>query len=205
LKPRKIENIIFDLGNTLIYFDFCYFFEGISKLEKKFNSAKFKKYIYSNKLGEKLSTSRINHKDFFKKLKRQFKLKIGYSDFTYLYKDIFWENTPMKHFLEQLSLSGKYKLFLVSNTCSIHLNYINKNFPYINVIKNRIYSFKAKMLKPEKRMFRYFIGRFRIKPESSLYIDDLKENIRTAKLFGFKTILYTTHKSFIKQFNYLIR
>ena len=97
MNPGKIENIVFDLGNTLCYFDFCYFFDGVARLEKKLNPREFRKYIFSNRLDIKLSTSRVNHKEFFKRLKRKFNLKIGYSDFTYMYKDIFWENTPMKN------------------------------------------------------------------------------------------------------------
>jgi HAD superfamily hydrolase (TIGR01509 family) len=205
LNPGKIENIVFDLGNTLCYFDFCYFFDGVARLEKKLNPREFRKYIFSNRLDIKLSTSRVNHKEFFKRLKRKFNLKIGYSDFTYMYKDIFWENTPMKNFLEQISSLRKFKLFLVSNTCPVHINFLNKNFPYINLIKNKIYSFRVKMMKPDKKIFRYFIKKFKINPEKSIFVDDLSENIKIASLFGFKTIHYTTHKSFIKQFNKLIR
>ncbi|HEY5122889.1 MAG TPA: HAD-IA family hydrolase [Ignavibacteria bacterium] len=204
MKTGKIENIIFDLGNTLCFYDFYYFYEGISRLEKKLNPAEFRRYIINKKLDIKLITGRLAHKDLFKKLKKKFNLKTGYSDFIFLYKDIFWENTPMKNFLEQVSNEKKYKLFLLSNTCSHHINYICKNFPYVNLIRNRILSFKVKMKKPDKRIFRFVIQKYKLNPEKTLLIDDLMENVKSARSLGIKGIHYSKHKSFLRQLNILI-
>lgn len=200
-----IENIVFDLGNTLCYYDFTYFYEGIANLEKRLKLREFKRYIIANKLDIKLSTGRTTHIDFFKKLKRKFKLKLGFSDFIYLYNDIFWENRYMKNFLEQVSSERKYKLFLLSNTCSHHINFINKNFPYINLIKNKVFSFRINMMKPDKKIFLYAIQKFKIIPAKTILIDDTTENIKTARKLGFKAIHYTTQKSFIRQFNKLTK
>ena len=127
-KQTGIKNLIFDLGNTLVYFDLGYFYNGIAEREKKLNALKFKKYIIKNKLDIKLITGRLNHRDFFKKLKKKFELKIGYEDFIYFYSDIFWVNENMKRFLEKISRVKKYKLFLLSNTDSPHITFIDNNF-----------------------------------------------------------------------------
>jgi glucose-1-phosphatase len=200
LKPDLIENIIFDLGNTLCFYDFCYFYDGVAKLEKQLDARKFKSFIRRKKLGEAVSKGRLEHKDLFRKLKRQFKLKISFSDFTFLYCDIFWENAPMKNFLEQVAVKKKFKLFLLSNTCSYHIRFIYNNFPYVNLIKNRILSFKVKMLKPDKKIFRYILEKYNLIPERTLLIDDMIDNIKSAKSIGIQGIHYTKHKSFQKQF-----
>lgn len=205
MKYGKIENIIFDLGNTLCYYDFFYFYDGVARLEKKLNPAEFRRYIINKKLDLKLTTGRIAHKDVFRKLKRKFNLKIGYSDFIFLYNDIFWENTPMKNFLEQTAGSKKYKLFLLSNTCSHHINFIYKNFPYVSIIKNRILSFKLNMMKPNKKIFRYVIQKYKLNPEKTLLVDDLLDNIKSARSLGIKGIHYIKYKSFLQQFNKLIK
>ena len=100
MKNPEIKNIIFDLGNTLVCFDYCYFYDGVSKLEKKINARKFKKYFTDNKFDLKIGSGKINIKQAFTILKKKFNMKIGYTDFYYLYCDIFWENTLMKNFLE---------------------------------------------------------------------------------------------------------
>ena len=204
-KKSSIKNIIFDLGNTLVYFDLGYFYSGVAEREKRLNAAKFKKFIIKNRLDIKLITGRLNHKDFFRKLKRKFDLKIGYNDFIYFYSDIFWVNENMKRFLEKISRVKKYKLFLLSNTDSPHINFIDKNFPFIKIIKNRVLSYKINMAKPDKKIFKYIIDKFKLLPEETVLIDDIKENLLSAQKLGINTIHYSSHRKFTSEFSKLIK
>lgn len=202
---HKIKNIILDLGNTLIYFDYCYFFDGVAKLEKRVNARKFKKYFVDNKFDVKIGSGRLNIQQTFKILKKKFNLGISYSDFYYLYCDIFWENTAMKNFLENKLLDSGYRLFMLSNVDSSHINFADNNFPYIKNIRKRVLSYKVKSVKPEKKIYKYLIEKNKIVPEESILIDDLKANILKAKSFGINTIHYTSHKKFLKEFNRLTK
>jgi putative hydrolase of the HAD superfamily len=200
-----IKNIIFDLGNTLVYFDFSYFYNGIAEREKKLNALKFKKYIIDNKIDVKLITGRLSHKDFFRKLKKKFDLRIGYDDFIFFYSDIFWVNPNMKKFLEKISRIKKYKLFLLSNTDSPHITFIDNNFPFVRLIKKRVLSYKVHMAKPQKRIFKYTIEKFNLLPEETVLVDDMKDNILSAQSFGIKTILYKNHRKFTSEFSKLVK
>jgi FMN phosphatase YigB (HAD superfamily) len=201
----KIKNIILDLGNTLVYFDYCYFYDGVSKLEKKTNARKLKKYYVDNDFDILIGSGKLSIKQAFKILKKKFKLRIGFSDFYYLYCDIFWENTAMKDFLESKLLDSGYKLFMLSNVDSAHINFIDHNFPYVKLIKKRVLSYKARAVKPDKKIYKYLIKKFEINPEETIFIDDLKKNILTAKSLGFYSIHYTSHKRFFKEFNKLTK
>jgi FMN phosphatase YigB (HAD superfamily) len=201
----KIKNIILDLGNTLVHFDYCYFYDGVSKLEKKANARKLKKYFIDNKFDIKIGSGRLNIKQAFKILKKKFKLRISFSDFYYLYCDIFWENTAMKNFLESRLLDSNYNLFMLSNVDSSHIHFIDHNFPYVRLIKKRVLSYKAKAVKPDKKIYKYLIKKFEIIPEESIFIDDMKKNVLTASSLGFNSIHYTSHKRFFKEFNRLTK
>lgn len=205
MAQAKIKNIIFDLGNTLIYYDFYYFYNGVAQLERRLNVNKFVKHIAEKKLDRDLFTGRINHKQFFKLLKKEFNLKIGFKDFIYLYSDIFWENAQMLKFLEKLLEEKKYKVFLLSNTDSAHYNFIANNYPIIKLIKNRILSYKIKMVKPEKKIFKYVMKKYGLKPSETMLIDDVKENILSATKCGIKTIHYKSHKKFQRELNKLLK
>ena len=213
MKSVGIENIIFDLGNTLVYFDFCYFYDRIAHLEKKLNPSKFKKFINDKKLGIKLTRGTLDHKTFFRILKRKFDLKIGYDDFKYFYSDVFWVNNQMKNFLDKISRIKKYKLYLLSNTDALHMNFIDKNFPFVHspyqrhrsFLKNRLLSYKVGMVKPQKVIFKYTLKKYNLKPEKTLLIDDIKENIISAASLGIKTIHYKNHRTFIKRFSALAK
>ena len=201
----KIKNIIFDLGNTLINFDYCYFFDGVSLLEKNVNARKLKKFFVDNKLDLKIGSNTIDIKKAFKILKKKFNLRIGYSDFHYLYCDIFWENTAMKNFLENKLLGSKYKLYMLSNVDASHINFIDHNFPYVRNIKKRTLSYKVRLIKPDRKIYKHIIQKNNINPDETIFIDDLKKNILSAKSIGLNTIHYTSHKRFLKEFNKLTK
>ena len=200
-----IRNIIFDLGNTLVYYDFSYFYNGIAEREKKLNAVKFKRYIIDNKLDAKLLTGRMTHKEFFRKLKKKFQLKIGYNDFIYFYSDVFWANPNMKKFLEKISRIKKYRLYLLSNTDSPHITFIDSNFPFVRLLKKRILSYKVKMAKPQKKIFKYTIDKFNLIPHETVLVDDMKNNILSAQKLGLKTIHYNNHKKFTSEFSKLVK
>lgn len=202
---HRIKNILFDLGNTLIFYDYSYFYEGLGKIEKKLNVAKLRKYIKDNDLGNKLCKGKITIKDFFKKLKRKFNLKVSFEDFVYLYSDIFWVNNKMKNFLEKINALKQFRLFLISNTDSTHMNFILKNFPFVKIFKYRILSYKVGMIKPQKKIFLYTLQKYRLKRQETLLIDDLLENVRAAEEIGIKAIRYKTYEKFLKQFTRIVR
>lgn len=205
MPPPKIKNIILDLGNTLVHFDYGYFYDGVAHLEKNVSSKQIEKYFTGNNFDLKIGANRINIKQAFKILKKKFNLRIGFADFHYLYCDIFWENTPMKNFLENKLLDSGYRIFMLSNVDSSHINFIDNNFPYVKHVKKRLLSYKVKTIKPEKKIFKHLMEKFSIKPEESIFIDDMKANILTAKNMGFNTILYRSHKKFIQDFNKLTK
>jgi len=205
LPSPKIKNIILDLGNTLVYFDYCYFYDGIALLEKKLNARKLKKYFTDNDFDIKIGSGKLTIKEAFKILKKQFNLRIGYSDFYYLYSDIFWENTGMKNFLENKLLNSNYRLYMLSNVDASHINFIDKNFPYVKNVKKRILSYEVKAVKPGNKIYKELISKYKIDPKESIFIDDLKSNILAARELGFNTIQYSTHKKFLKEFSNLTK
>lgn len=205
MKSTCVKNIIFDLGNTLIYYDFEYFYEGVSRLEKKLNPNKLKSFIKEKKLGDKLCRGTLDPKDFFRILKRKFDLRIGYPDFIYLYSDIFWVNTNMKNFLEKIVNVKRFRVYLISNTDSVHMNFINKNFPFVNLIRNKVLSYKVGMLKPQKKIFEHTVKKYNLNKNETVLVDDLAANVKAAVKLGLHGIKYTTHKKFLSQFTKIAR
>lgn len=196
-----IKNIIFDLGNVLVGVDF----------------EKSKKSILSQGVSEK------EYRDFFNKnVRRRFESggfkTSAFMDLAYralgkkitkvklkeLFQDMFFELPEMRNFVEKLSKSKKYKIFLFSNTNSLHFNYIRKKFAYINLVDKFILSYKLKMVKPDERIYRSVLKKYKLRPDETLFIDDLKDNCVSAGKFGIRTICYINYTSFLKQFRKII-
>lgn len=205
METPALKNIIFDLGNTLVYFDYCYFYDGIARLEKKVYAGKLRKYFIENKFDVLIGSNKINIKQAFRILKKKFSLRIGYSDFYFLYCDIFWENTQMKNFLENKLLDSEYRLFMLSNVDASHINFIDNNFPYVKQIRKRVLSYKVKAVKPGKKIFRHILEKYSLVPGETLFIDDLKANVLAARTHGLNTIHYTSHNRFLREFNKLTK
>ena len=111
----------------------------------------------------------------------------------------------MKNFLENNLLNSGYRLYMLSNVDASHINFIDKNFTYVKNVKKRILSYKVRAVKPEKKIFKELINKYKILPEESIFIDDLKSNILAARELGFNAIQYTSHKRFLKEFNKLTK
>jgi putative hydrolase of the HAD superfamily len=104
----------------------------------------------------------------------------------------------MKYLTE---LKSNYNLFLLSNTNAIHLTEINLlaqqqlHVKELDVFFTKAYySFKMGMRKPNADIFQFVLMDAGIEAEETLFIDDSKPNIITAKQLGFNTHLLLPHE-----------
>ena len=197
-----IKNIILDLGNVLVGVDF----ERSRKLlisagldEKKLNK------FFSLKTRKAYESGKISTPEFLKMAYYRLGKKISKSKLKMLFTDMFAEVTEMKKFLQKLHNGKKYRLFLLSNTNPLHFNYARKNFPYINLVDRFILSYKLGFAKPDRRIYKTLLEKYKLLPAESLFIDDLKINCLAAEKFGIITICYKNYSSFIKQFRNITR
>ena len=91
-------------------------------------------------------------------------------------------------FLEKLS--KKYKLFLLSNTDSIHINHFKeKNGDefynrFYNCFEKVYFSYDLGMRKPDEEIYNFVIKENNLNPKSTLFVDDNFDNIKGAKKTG---------------------
>jgi putative hydrolase of the HAD superfamily len=92
-------------------------------------------------------------------------------------------------------LRGKYKIFLLSNTNSIHYTQFSKIFkttidekPFNSLFDKAYYSHEIGLRKPDAEAFEYVLNENNLKPEETLFIDDSIQNIEGARRVGMPTI-----------------
>jgi FMN phosphatase YigB (HAD superfamily) len=79
-------------------------------------------------------------------------------------------------------LSNRYRLFLLSNTDSIHIEtFENKSgisfySDFYQCFEKVYFSFEIGMRKPNADVFQYLINKHELSPKRTLFIDDKKEN-----------------------------
>lgn len=87
-------------------------------------------------------------------------------------------------------LSEKYRLFLLSNTDSIHIEHfqetVGESFysDFYRCFEKVYFSFELGIRKPDEEIFNYIIKKHELSPKRTLFIDDKKENTDVASKLG---------------------
>ena len=203
----ETKNIIFDLGGVLLDINYqktIAAFEnlGLENFEEMFSQFK------ADELFEKLETGELSDTDFYSAIKKRTKSAVTNTEI-----DNAW-NALILHFrIESLNmlekLSNKYKLYLLSNTNSIHLKFFKKLFTQEtgkasldSYFIKAWYSNELGLRKPGAKIFEFVLREESLNAAETLFIDDTFSNIETAQKLGFKTHhLLPTQKIELLDFN----
>ena len=188
----ETKNIIFDLGGVLLDIDFQKTIDAFKKLGIE-NFEEMFSQINADELFEKLETGNITEPDFYSAIKSRAKTNISDAEI-----DGAWNALILKFRTESLqyleTLSKSYKLFLLSNTNSIHLQYFKQLFteqtgkPLLDAYFIKAwYSNEVGLRKPGSEIFEFVLQEEKLIAGETLFIDDTLINIETAKKLGFKT------------------
>ena len=87
-------------------------------------------------------------------------------------------------------LSQKYRLFLLSNTDSIHIEKFQHKVgisfyrDFYQCFEKVYFSYELGMRKPESNIFEFIIKEHNLLPKSTLFVDDNLQNIESAEKLG---------------------
>jgi FMN phosphatase YigB (HAD superfamily) len=116
---------------------------------------------------------------------------------------------PLEHLALLDGLRKEKRIFLLSNTNSIHIECFLKTYerehvatfgPWEGLFEDVHYSHELKMRKPESRIFSTVLARHRLTAERTLFIDDNRQNVEAASALGFATIHHSTNQPLTDRF-----
>ena len=203
----QTKNIIFDLGGVLLDLDFQKTIDafknlGINNFEEMFSQ------FNADELFEKLETGNISETEFYTEVKCRTKRIITDEQI-----EKAWNALILNFRKESLDLleklSATHKLYLLSNTNSIHLKYFKKQFaketgkPTLDAYFIKAwYSNEVGLRKPGPAIFEFVLQEENLRAEETIFIDDTLSNIKTADTLGFKThLLLPTEKIELLNYN----
>jgi len=117
-------------------------------------------------------------------------LDVIFKSLTLIDKDIF---TLIK------KLSGDYKIYSIVNEAPKWTDIRVELFNLDKFIQKIFVSSEVWIQKPDKRIYDLFLRETKLNPQECLFIDDRKENIKSAKELGFETIFFETKGKLIKK------
>jgi glucose-1-phosphatase len=180
-----IEAFLLDLGNVLYTFDFT---KAVSFIKNKAHRISLTALFSLKKTLKKYEIGEISSIEFFNIIKKETGFNGTYEEFRLGFSDIFEINPETIPIVRKLI--KKYRVYILSNTSEMHIEHIMNKFSLINEIHGHVYSFEVGTSKPDPEIFNSAIKKLHLDPNSTLFVDDLKENIEAAGKLGFITLHY---------------
>ena len=171
---------LLDIGNVIVRFDWTIAKQRIAAHSKVTADEAF---ALISPFKDDYESGQMSDEDFVTQSMALTGFKGSREDFIEIWSDIFTENPPMIQLIQ--SLHGKAPLYLLSNTNGLHKEWLFAKFPVLNLFSGGIYSHEAKCMKPHEPIFHQAITQFDLDPATTLYIDDLADNIATGQRLGF--------------------
>jgi glucose-1-phosphatase len=189
-----IKNIVFDLGGVLLDIDYQKSVDafqklGISNFEKMFSQT------HANDMFENLERGKLRDAEFYAAIKSMLTNDVSQEEIDAASNALILDfRESSLHFLEELA--RQYKLYLLSNTNSIHVKYFKSLFSrqtgrasLDDHFTKAWYSNEIGLRKPDPEIFSYILEEEGLIARDTLFIDDTAANIATARDMGFKTHL----------------
>lgn len=182
---KKITAVFFDLGNVLVDFDWNEVFANLRPYLQSPDTVQMEK-IFSHAYRYDYETGRIGTNPFFEWLKKELTFEGTTERLIRLWSDIF---TPMNERIHLLpELKSRYHLGMISNTCEVHFEWLYARHDFFQWFEHITLSYQVGCMKPHPEIYHHATQTMRVKPEESLFIDDIAENIEGAKRLGWNTL-----------------
>ncbi len=189
---KEIKNIIFDLGGVILNIDYNLTANAFKNIGFTNFDTFYSQQKQSN-LFDQLETGKLSSLQFTDVIQSNFATKSSKSDIISAWNEMLLD-LPKERIRLIRELAKKYKVFLLSNTNSIHYDaftkIIEKDYEtnlFKNLFVETYYSHEIGLRKPNKECFEYVLNQNNLKASETLFIDDTEQHIIGANSVGLKT------------------
>ena len=191
---KNIKNIVFDLGGVLVDLDFKSTINGLQKAG--FTNVKEQLQAFDQDgIFKKFELGEISADEFRASIRKNSSVSLTDEEVDSLWNLMLLE-IPREKLELILDLRSKYMVYLLSNTNSIHWDYVCKNafnyrgFRMDDYFEETFLSYEMHLAKPDKAIFEKMLQDANLLPEETLFIDDLEANCKAAEEVGIHTHHY---------------
>lgn len=185
---QNVKNIIFDLGGVIFNINYQSTIDAFKKLNFNDFDMIYTKMKQST-LFDLLETGKIPPQTFRNEL-RKYKSKLNDAEIDFAWNAMI-KDLPQANIDLLMNIRSTYRIFLLSNTNAIHISYVVKylenNFGeniFPKLFEHVYYSHEIGLRKPHPDAYAFVLERSGLKPDETLFIDDLQANIDGAKETG---------------------
>jgi FMN phosphatase YigB (HAD superfamily) len=196
-----INNIIFDLGNVLLDIDLSRIQTGFRALYGKAYDDVYRQ-LTDNKVFELYETGGMTTEEFVSTLGVLAQPPIPPEQIIEVWNSIFI-GFPKQHVDLLKALRARQQVFLLSNINDLHARWIDAYMlrvfgepDYRSVyFDGAYYSHLIRLRKPNPEVFEYVLSDADIRPQETLFIDDIFENVEGSRAVGIHGLYKTPEVS----------
>jgi putative hydrolase of the HAD superfamily len=185
-----ISDIVFDIGRVLVDFSFDEFRAFLTQQGARVRDTA--EFIEKSALNS-YETGAISSAEFLNGVNGLLRHPVAISDLGARWQNIF---TPVD---QMLALAGelrqRYRVFLLSNTSELHWNYLRDTLKLKDCCDGALTSFGARAMKPDPQIFMRAETEFGLSPATTVFVDDLVDNIQAARNRGWHGIHHRGYES----------
>lgn len=194
MKNDKIKNIIFDLGDVILNIDVPIASKSFADLSGR-EQNEILTIFKESEIFRQFETGLMDEPSF----RNYVREILNFPDLSDEAIDTAWNSLLLDLPPERVELlkglAKQYRLFLLSNTSSIHITQVNKILEAStgvekleDLFETVFLSYEMGMMKPDTRIYQEVLDKAGLKAEETLFLDDNADNIRGAAQLGIETI-----------------
>ncbi len=184
----EYKALIFDLGKTLVHFDFTRGYQALQEL-CPYPAAEIPRRLAGTGLVEKLETGLMEPRDFVAQTARALELEVDYPRFCEIWGSIFADTLVPDSLLE--ALHARYRLVLLSNTNAMHFESIRARYAaLLRHFDGFALSYEVKSMKPQPGIYRTALRMAGCRAGECFYTDDIAEYVEAARALGIDAVQF---------------
>ncbi|WP_224995707.1 HAD family phosphatase [Cesiribacter sp. SM1] len=204
----SIQNIIFDLGGVVIHLDMPRTFAAFAQLGA-ITPEQANQLVHKDPLFLSYERGAVTPQEFLNGLRHLLGKPLSDEVLTEAWNAMLLDFPPENiELLRSLKKSGKYRLFMLSNTNIIHIEEVHRRLEaacgekdFSRFFDKVYYSQNIGARKPDPEAYQVILDEWNLKPEETLFIDDNQGNLLGAEQLGIKTLHFQQNSSLPAIFN----
>jgi len=198
-----VRNIIFDLGGVLLRWDVDWIITQVFSEPRKCELVR--REIFQHPDWNELDRGSLTKEQAIRHFVERTALPV--SDIRKVMEAVKRCLTPLPEsmeLLDRLKTEG-FQLYCLSNMHRASFAFIRDRFDFWSKLKGILISAYVGRVKPEPDIFEYFLERFRLNREQTVFVDDHKPNVEASQELGIRSVLFTSAAECERQIHLLAR
>ena len=203
--PKDFPNIIFDFGGVIIDIDVQQTVNAFQDLIPG-NSDNIQQKVESSDVFKSMEKGLLEDRVFLKEFYQLLDSDLDWNTFESAWNAMIGDLPPDR--LKVLdNVAKSHRIFLLSNTNSIHLRRVNEVVREItgkdsidHYFEDAYYSNHIQMRKPDREIYEYVMSKNNLSPDETIFLDDNIHNLKGAEEAGLAVCHITEERGLMEIF-----